>query len=454
MLSRFYTLWANLRAGFWFVPTLMAVGAIGLAIVALNLDAGLPEEKARQFWIHSGGPEDARNLLSTVFSSMVTMATLVISITMVVLTLAASQLGPRMVRNFMGDLRTQLVFGTFLMTIIYCLLVLRTLHSELDVSEVPHIAVTVGTVLALINLFALLFFIHILARSIISETAIRRVERDLRNAISRLLPVEEDVQRFAEQPTIADMLPVDFDERAAALPLSGEGYVQAIEYEQLVEIACRHKVVIRLDFRAGDFVIKKSYKAEIYPGSLLNSELATELEGAILVGDERTPLQDLEFSMRQLVEIAVRALSAGINDPFTAIAVIDRLGAALGELMRRELRHEVLFDPAGNVRVIAPAASFRGFTNAAFHQIRQAGASHPAVIMHMLRTIALLAPNVRLVDQRDVLLDHAAVIAETGRRGASEASDIADIDHSYRAAQVALTGKPRLAKPSEALGRE
>lgn len=453
MLSRFYTLWASLRAGFWFVPTLMAVSAIGLAIVALNLDAGLPEEKARQFWLHSGGPEDARNLLSTVFSSMVTMATLVISITMVVLTLAASQLGPRLVRNFMGDLRTQLVFGIFLMTIIYCLLVLRTLHSELDVSEVPHIAVTVGTVLALINLFALLFFIHILARSIISDTAIRRVERDLRNSISRLLPVEEDVQRPAEQPTIADMLPVDFDERAAALPLSGEGYVQAIEYEQLVEIACRHKVVIRLDFRAGDFVIKKSYKAEIYPGSLLKSELETELEGAILVGDERTPLQDLEFSMRQLVEIAVRALSAGINDPFTAIAVIDRLGAALGELMRRELRHEVLFDPAGNVRVIAPAASFRGFTNAAFHQIRQAGASHPAVIMHMLRTIALLAANVRLVDQRDVLLDHAAVIAETGRRGASEASDISDIERSCRAAQVALGRNPPPAKPSgEALG--
>jgi uncharacterized membrane protein len=100
MLNRLYNLWATLRAGFWFVPTLMAVGAIGLAVIALNLDAGLPEDTARQFWLHSGGPEDARNLLSTVFSSMVTMATLVISITMVVLTLAASQLGPRLVQNF------------------------------------------------------------------------------------------------------------------------------------------------------------------------------------------------------------------------------------------------------------------------------------------------------------------------------------------------------------------
>lgn len=119
MLSRLYNLWTTLRTGLWFVPTLMAVGAVGLAIIALNLDAGLPEERARQlWWLHSGGPEDARNLLSIVFSSMITMATLVISITMVVLTLAASQLGPRLVRNFMGDLRTQLVFGIFLMTII------------------------------------------------------------------------------------------------------------------------------------------------------------------------------------------------------------------------------------------------------------------------------------------------------------------------------------------------
>ncbi|MBS9405542.1 DUF2254 domain-containing protein [Halomonas sp. TRM85114] len=438
MLSRLYNLWTTLRTGFWFVPTLMAVGAFGLAIIALNLDAGLSEEKARQFWLHSGGPEDARNLLSTVFSSMVTMATLVISITMVVLTLAASQLGPRLVRNFMGDLRTQLVFGIFLMTIIYCLLVLRTLNSELDISAVPHIAVTLGTALALINLFALLFFIHILARSIISDTAIRRVDRDLRNAISRLLPTVVDGQPLVERPTADDALPADFEERAAPLWLSGEGYVQAIEYERLVEIACRHKAIVRLDLRAGHFVIRGSHKADIYPASLLGPDLATEIEGAILVGEERTPVQDLEFSMRHLVEIAVRALSPGINDPFTANAVIDRLGAALSELMRRNLQTEVFCDAASVVRVVGRASSFRGFVDVAFHQIRQAGASHPAVIIQMLSIIVRLAINVRLSSQRDALFDQAAIIAEAGRRGASEASDIADIEHKYQAAQMAL----------------
>lgn len=436
MLSRFYTLWVTLRTGFWFVPTLMGVGAIGLAILALNLDARMPEEKARQFWLHSGGPEDARNLLSTVFSSMVTMASLVISITMVVLTLAASQLGPRLVRNFMGDLRTQFVFGIFLMTIIYCLLVLRTLNSELDSSAVPHISVTIGTALALINLFALLFFIHILARSIISDTAIRRVDRDLRNAISRLMPKEGNgpVERLSAE----NVLPPDFDERAASLWMSSEGYVQAIEYERLVDIACRHKAVVRMDFRAGDFVIHRTHKADIYPGRLLGPDLATELEGAILVGDERTPVQDLEFAMRHLVEIALRALSPGINDPFTAIAVIDRLGAALGDLMLRESQPEVFSDAAGVVRVVGRASSFRGCADVAFHQIRQAGATHPAVIIHMLSIIARFAANVRLSSQRVALLEHAAIIAETGRRGASEASDIADIERSYQAAQVAL----------------
>ena len=438
MLSRLYNLWAALRTGLWFVPTLMAVGAVGLAIMALNLDAGLPEETARQFWLHSGGPEDARNLLSTVFSSMITMATLVISITMVVLTLAASQLGPRLVRNFMGDLRTQLVFGIFLMTIIYCLLVLRTLNSELDISAVPHIAVTLGTALALINLFALLFFIDNLARSIISDTAIRRVDRDLRNAISRLLPAEDDGQPLVERPTADDVLPADFDERSASLWLPGEGYVQAIEYERLVDIACRHKAVVRLDFGAGHFVMRRSHKADIYPGRLLGPDLATEIEGAIVVGEERTPVQDLEFSMRHLVEIAVRALSSGINDPFTAIAVIDRLGAALGALMRRELQTEVFCDESGVVRVVGRASSFRGFVDIAFHQIRQVGATHPAVIIQMLSIIARLAVNVRLSSQRDALFDHAAIIAEAGRRGASEASDIADIEHSYQEARMAL----------------
>lgn len=438
MLSRLYNLWATLRTGLWFVPTLLAVGAVGLAIIALNLDAGLPEEKARQFWLHSGGPEDARNLLSTVFSSMITMATLVISITMVVLTLAASQLGPRLVRNFMGDLRTQLVFGIFLMTIIYCLLVLRTLNSELAVGAVPHIAVTLGTALALVNLFALLFFIHNLARSIVSDTVIRRVDKDLRTAISRLLPAEDEVKPLAERPTADDVLPADFAENAASLWLSGEGYLQAIEHERLVEIACRHEAVVRLDFRAGHFVIRGSHKADIYPGHRLGPDLAAAIEGTILVGEERTPVQDLEFSIRHLVEIAVRALSSGINDPYTATAVVDRLGAALGELMRRELQPSVFCDDAGVVRVVTRASSFRGFVDVAFHQIRQAGATHPAVIIRMLTIIARLAVNVRMPSQREALLDHAAIIAEAGRRGASEASDIADIEHSYQAAQLAL----------------
>ncbi|MGM0577641.1 MAG: DUF2254 domain-containing protein [Myxococcota bacterium] len=439
MLSRLYNLWVSLRTGLWFVPTLMAVGAVGLAVVTLNLDAGLPEEKARQFWLHSGGPEDARNLLSTVFSSMITMATLVISITMVVLTLAASQLGPRLVRNFMGDLRTQLVFGIFLMTIVYCLLVLRTLDSDLDNSAVPHIAVTVGTALALLNLFALLFFIHNLARSIVSDTAIRRVDRELRKRISRLLPVEDDGQPLVERTTADDELPGDFDERAASLWLSGEGYVQAIQYERLVELACRHEAVIRLYVRPGHFVIRDSHKADVYPGRLLGPELATEIEGAIRIGEERTPFQDVEFSMRHLVEIAVRALSSGINDPFTAIAVLDRLGAALRELMRRELQPEVFYDEAGVVRVFGRASSFRGLMDVAFHQIRQSGAGHPAVIIQMLDIIARLATNVRLPSQRDALLEHAAILAEAGRRGAPEASDIADIEHGYQAARTALT---------------
>lgn len=438
MLSRLYNLWATLRTSFWFVPTLMVIGAVGLAVTALSLDVGLSEEKARQFWLYSGEQEDARNLLSTVFSSMVTMATLVISITMVVLTLAASQLGPRLVGNFMGDLRTQLVFGSFLMTIIYCLLVLRALGSGFEISAVPHIAITIGTALALVNLFALLFFIHILARSIIADTAIRRVNRDLRHSISRLLPKKDEGQPLVERPKANEVLPADFDERAASFWLSKEGYVQTIEYGHVVAIACRHKSVVRLGFRAGDFVMRGSHKVSIYPGRLLEPDLVAEIEGAILVGEERTEVQDLEFSIRHLVEIAVRALSSGINDPFTATAVIDRLGAALGELMRRELQPEVFCDEAGVVRVVGRASSFRGFMDVAFDQIRRAGAAHPEVIIHMLNTIARLAVNVRLSSQRDALYDHAVIIAEAGRHGASEASDMADIEDSYQAAQMAL----------------
>ncbi len=439
MHHRLFNIWSGLQSSLWFIPALMGLGAIGLAVLILLLDSRFSMEGASEvWWLYAGEPADARELLSTLLSSMISMTTLVVSITMVVLTLTANQLGPRLIRNFMGRTGTQVSIGIFIMTIVYQVVVLRTLKANTDFEEVPHVAVTVGTALAIINLFVLLFFVHYLARSIVADTVVARVGADLGSAIARLLPAD-DGGPPPEVTSIRDALPDDFDERAAAIGLPKDGYVQAIEFEDLVDLAHSRDILLRLDFRAGHFIIRGGGQIKIYPGDRLDPELAAAIVDQILIGPERSPTQDLEYSIRHLVEIGLRALSPGINDPFTAIAVLDRLGAALAALMCRELQPRVFRDRDGVGRVISRAPSHGGLIDAAFHQIRRAGANQPEVIIHMLEIIGQLAGTVRLPSQHVALMRHALVIAETGRGAAADPVDRAEINRQYQSACAALS---------------
>ena len=167
--DRLLNLWFRLRTSLWFIPILMTLGAGAIAVLALRIDSDLLPEGERVWWLYSGNPESASDLLSTLLSSIITMATLAISITMVVLTLAASQLGPRLIRSFIGNRRTQASLGFFIMTIVYLLLVYRRVDDSMAADNVPHVAITMGSVLSLVCVFLLLFYVHHLASSIVSE---------------------------------------------------------------------------------------------------------------------------------------------------------------------------------------------------------------------------------------------------------------------------------------------
>lgn len=428
------TTWDHLRTSLWLIPSAMILAAVGLAITMLQVDAGHgTEDQGRAWWINSGDGEDARNLLSTLLSAMITMATMAFSVTVVALTLAANAYGSRLIRIFRADLRTQTVLGTFAMTIVYCLLVLRSIHGKAPMPEVPHAAVTVGTVLSLVCVLALLAFIQGVARSIVADEVVRRVRRDSDKAVLALPELTSD---RAPEHVPAD-LPPDFDGRAARIPLPGEGYVQMVDYDRLVRWAEAHDAIVRLDFRAGDFVVNGDRRVLIYPPPSDPVRARAEIDAFITSGDERTPTQDLEFAIRHLVEVALRALSPGINDPFTATVVIDRLRGVLSRLMERALPPETLRDRSHRVRVYRQTTTYGGILDAALHQIRQAGSSHPAVLIHLLEAIARIAEHARLDEQRKALVRHAALIRAAGQRDVSEPADLADIEESFRRAMTA-----------------
>ncbi len=412
MLTRLITIWDAVRSSLWALPLAIVCGACALAYAALHVDVGSGGSSV--WFLFSGSATQAPQFLSSLVTAMITMATLAISITMVVLTLAAQQLGPRLIRSFMSDRRTQMTLGLFVATVVYLLLVLRSAYGK--ESAVPNLAVTGGTVLVLVCVATLLLFVHHLAQSIVADNVIDRVGAQLDGDIARLLPEET-----AEQP----QAPSDIDKRGAPVLLAHGGYVQAVDFQGIVNAAAKVDAVVALDIRAGQHAVPGRMAAHVAPKKAAQDGLCQAIQNAVLVGRQRTAVQDLEFSIRQLVEIALRALSPSINDPYTANAVVDRLTLSIAFVMTRGAAKSVWQDQDGKARLIAPVSTFDGITDAAFNQIRQQAL--PAVLIRMADNIGKLLQQADTA-HRAALEKHLKLVVEAGRRSIAAEEDLAVLE--------------------------
>jgi uncharacterized membrane protein len=440
MKTRLRNLWEVLRSTFWLVPALMTLVAAALSFALIALDQAVRDRVLEQAgWIWAGGPEGARELLSTVAGSMITVAGVVFSITIVALSLASSQFGPRLLRNFIRDTGNQVVLGTFIATFVYCLLVLRTVRGADNQQFVPALAITVGLALAMASLGVLIYFIHHVAASIQVTHLITVVSEDLLYTIDRLFPEElghGDPEPQGRLP--AAHLPESFACEARRVDAARSGYLQAIDGETLMQLATEHDLIVHVNHRPGHFVVQTSALATVWPGDRLDEPLAEELCDAFLVGAERTLTQDVEFAVDQLVEVAVRALSPGMNDPFTAIACIDRLGEALCQLAKRVLPSPLRYDDNGQLRVIAYSFTFADVTGAAFNQIRQYGRGSTAVTIRLLEALANVATHTSKEEDRAALLQQASMIRRGSQEAIPEDWDRHEVEARYCAVEKAL----------------
>jgi uncharacterized membrane protein len=369
-VTRLLVILDRVRSSFWFLPSILAAAAIVLSFAMTRLDAALDRGAYTDLeLLHLFGPEGARAILSAVASSMITIAGLTFSITMLTLQLATSQFGPRLLRNFMRDRGNQLVLGTFIGTFIYCLLVLRTVKGVEGASFVPHLAVAMGVLLALTSLAVLIYFIHHTAHSIRIETILASLAAETEAAIDRLYPAK--VGQGPTDPAEGDL--PDFSCGRAVLA-KGAGYVQAIDGEGLMDVASRHGLVVQVIARPGAFVTSCDALLVVLSPSDLPEGADAELSAAFVVGNERTPNQDLDFSVRRIVEIAQRSLSPSINDPTTALYCIDRLRQAFVRLAGRRTPANLRVDGQGRLRVVAEPVPFEKLVCDAFDAVvRYAG---------------------------------------------------------------------------------
>lgn len=413
--------WVGLQESYWLVPGLMAVLAIVLAAFTLALDERLDISVLTGFgWTFIRDPAGARDMLSTIAQSMITVGGVVFSSTLVVLALGGGQFGSRLVRSFRRDKGNQLVLGTFIGTFIFCLLVLRRVDGREGEVFIPYLSVTCGLLLALLSLALFIYFIHHVAASAQADNVVAVVGAELDRTIARLF---RDQLEAAPGRDRSPALPEDFLGQSAAVLARRDGYIQAIDFDRLVEQAVTHDLIIALQHRPGQFVVCATPLARCWPGSQVDAPLENAVSAAIILGVQPTPEQDINFSIQQMVQVAVRALSPGVNDPFTAMTCIDHLSAALAELLRREFPAACRYDGEGRLRLVVPALTFSAMIDDAFDQIRRYGRADAALTRYLLDALAMLAPLARRKEDRAAVLRHAELVVQSAREHLPEAQD-------------------------------
>lgn len=437
-MTQAYKYWERIRSSFWFLPSLMIAGVAAAAFASVALDEAM-SDGWENGWIYTGSPEGASTILSTIAGSMITTAGVVFSITLVALTLASNQFGPRLLRNFRSDTVTQVVMGSLVSTFLYCLLVLRTVRREDAGDFVPHLSVSLAVLFALTSLGVLIYFIHHIAVSIQADEVIARVAAELSRGIDRIFPEkigEGGPQRPGGEP--GPPLPEGFDLEACPVDALEDGYLQMIDPDSMLRLAVQEDALIRVECRPGHYVVAGRPLVQVWPADRVTEHFKTQVHEAFILGSYRTPVQDVEFSIDQLVEVAVRALSPGINDPFTAITCIDRIGSALCRLARREMPSPYRLDEQGRLRVVAPSVTFTAMLDAALNQIRQSARTNAAVTIRVLETIGRISGAALRPDDRASLWRHAEMTARGAHEGLPENEDRRAVKERYQEVQRSL----------------
>ncbi|HSL86347.1 MAG TPA: DUF2254 domain-containing protein, partial [Bacteroidales bacterium] len=370
----------KLKASFWFIPILMLMITIGSAIGLLYLDSQIQfsHDNALRYLLPAS-VDSARSILTIIAGAMIGVAGTVFSITLVVLTLASSQLGSRLVRNFMYDKLNQVVLGSYVSSFVYCLIILSSLKENESFHVVPAISVFVALALAIAGIILLIIFIHHVSMSIQSDNVISDISEAMSKSIRKLFP-EEIGHEEEKQASCIDSL-----QQKYALKLEvrckRSGYLQSIDGQGLMNTAQDNDCIIILHHRPGDFLVQDMVLCEVLCNKECDKEVHEKIQDDFIIGKIRTPLQDAEFYIHQMVEVAARALSPGVNDPYTAIVCIDNLTSVMCYLAGVEFPSPYRYDTKDKLRVITDNHTFSGMLNAAFNQIRQYGEGSPSVMI-------------------------------------------------------------------------
>ncbi len=432
-------IWSEIHSSFWFVPTLIVAGSIALAIAFIELD-GAASAQLQTNWprLFGASAEGARGMLSTIAGSMMTIVGVTFSMVLVTLALASSQYTSRILRNFMRDRVTQISLGIFTGIFAYCLIILRTIRSADEGGFVPGLSVALGVMLAIGGIGALIYFIHHIASSIQASSIIASVAEETIATVDRLFPeklghgpMDNENDQWLPQP----------ERNWQAVKAPRNGYIQSVDNEVLLRIARENKTLVRMEHGVGEFVVEDTPLISLAVKGPPDQMVINALRSALALSRYRTVHQDASFGIRQIVDIALRALSPSTNDTTTAVMCVDYLTAILARVASRNIPSSHRYED-GELRVITVGPTFEGLVTESFNQIRDSAGGNVGVMLRMLGALQTIASLTTDLSRRQALHEQVEWIAELAKRTLASPHDRTRVESRLAHVREALkTGR-------------
>jgi len=427
--------WDRISVNFLFIPAVMALGAVLLAWLIYWVDGQIPNEVLNTSrLIVSGSPGELRGYMFSMATAVLTTAGVVFTLLTLPLSTVAAQYGSRLLRIFLGDRTTQFVLGIFVATFIYCVSGALIIPPAEIQPEGPQITATIGLYLLVVSFACLILLIQHISMMLQAPNIAAAAGVELLNVVRDASGSENQRQTGRSPP---DSL---IEAEAHPVRANITGYIQYVDPDYLLPLAEKKDLVIRLMPKPGAFVRTGIILARVWPANRVDEELDNEIRNTFHLGNQRTPTQDVEYAVNQLTEMAVRAMSPAINDPFTAMTCLDYIGAGLALFVRQGAISPNIYDSRGQLRFMFDPVTFDELLSAAFDMLRHASADNASLLLHMLQTINVIGDDTKSPEARQMLLRHVTLIQVESETGSLVEGDRQSIRRSSEALQLKLKG--------------
>ena len=432
--------WDRLRVSFWFAPVVMSLGAMLLAWVLYGIDGLIPNELLEDSrLVLAGTPGELRSILMSMAGTILATAGVVFTLLTLPLSTVVAQYGSRLLRVFLGESTTQLVLGMFVATFVYCLsAALSVLPAEVE-PEGPQLTVTVGLLLSVASFASLIVLVQHVSTMLQAPNIAAAAGAELRDVVIAELP--DEAGSGDEPDGGVETFPGPLEETTGyPVRMREYGYIQYVDPDILLALAGDKDLVVRLLRKPGHFVRRDMTVALVWPAGRVDDELDQQIRRAFQVGNVRTPTQDITYAVNQLAEMAVRAMSPAINDPFTAMTCLDHIGEGLALFIRQGEKKPYLYDQAGRLRLIFEPVTFGELFSAAFDMLRHCSCDNASVLQHMLDVIDTIGQGARAPEVRQMLARQVNLIGAEIQAGRLVDDDRQLIQRRSEALVIKLSG--------------